>query len=134
MASTKGRWVMESVWDRRSFVGSAAAAAMVVAGSIASAAQAAEVAGPPWLVLGIAASPRRGKTTARAVEMALEGVRSAGAGLRTELIDLGGMRISGWTPEPSGCPGGGFGAGLDGSEVCPSWWRSTSRASAPLPS
>jgi multimeric flavodoxin WrbA len=56
---------------------------------------------PPRLILGIACSPRRGKTTAQAVEAALAGARGVGSGIRTALIDLGGLRISGWSPEPS---------------------------------
>lgn len=92
---------MESPLDRRTFVGLAGAAAWAAGETLTRAADAAAaVPRSPLRILGIAGSPRRGRTTARAVEAALEGAREAGRGVETELIDLGGLRIGGWTPEP----------------------------------
>lgn len=89
---------MEPNLNRRAFVSLAGAAALA-AMPAATAADPPAVAAP-LLLLGIAASPRRGKTTARAVETALEAARAVSPGIRTELIDLGGLRIAGWSPEP----------------------------------
>lgn len=56
-------------------------------------------------IVGISGSPRRGKTTAAAVQACLEAARGVGPGIETEFIDLGGMRIdgnaaAGLPPEP----------------------------------
>ncbi len=95
---------METSLDRRTFVGLTGVAAWAVAGAGATTSAVAGADAPQpdrtRLVLGIACSPRRGKTTARAVEVALEAARAVNPAIRTELIDLGGLRISGWTPEP----------------------------------
>lgn len=72
----------------------------LAAGGVGSAAGAEAVNAGQRLVLGIACSPRRGRTTSRAVDLALEAVRGVDPSFRTELIDLGGMRFAGWTPEP----------------------------------
>jgi len=47
-------------------------------------------------VLGIACSPRKAKTTAASVGIALAAVRDASDRLSTELLDLGGLRFAGW--------------------------------------
>ena len=47
-------------------------------------------------ILGVSCSPRKGKTTAQAVRISLEAAEQALPLIETELIDLGGMRISGW--------------------------------------
>ena len=56
-------------------------------------------------IVGVSCSPRKGKTTAAAVQAALEAARAAGPLVETEFIDLGGMRIdgnvaAGLPPEP----------------------------------
>ncbi|MCC7375792.1 MAG: flavodoxin family protein [Verrucomicrobiales bacterium] len=75
----------------------------MAAGSVLSATHAV-AAEPPTprrdLVLGVACSPRPGKTTATAVAKALEGVKEMSPQLQTELIDLGGRHIAGWSPQP----------------------------------
>ena len=48
-------------------------------------------------ILGISCSPRKGKTTATSVKIALEAAQKVNPKIETELIDLGGMNISGWT-------------------------------------
>jgi len=47
-------------------------------------------------ILGIACSPRAGKTTATSVGIALEAAGKIDAGIKTELIDLGGKGVVGW--------------------------------------
>lgn len=47
-------------------------------------------------ILGIACSPRAGKTTATSVGIALEAAGKVNSGIKTELIDLGGKDIVGW--------------------------------------
>lgn len=58
-------------------------------------------------ILGISCSPRRGMTTAKAVQIALEAAQSVDRDIAAELIDLGGLVIGGWSPNP---PGDDFGA------------------------
>jgi len=91
---------MNKALTRREFVGATAAAA--IGGSLASGAtQAGEGEGKPLSILGIACSPRKGMTTAKAVQTALEAAASLDARIRVELIDLGGLDISGWSATPS---------------------------------
>lgn len=80
---------------RRSFLataGAAAAATSLVHG-----------AGEPGKgrslkILGIACSPRKGMTTAKAVQTALDAAKAVDARIAVELIDLGGLGIAGWSP------------------------------------
>lgn len=48
-------------------------------------------------ILGVSCSPRKGKTTATGVRVALDTAREVNSRIRTELIDLGGMNVSGWS-------------------------------------
>lgn len=80
--------------SRRSFV---RIGALATAAPLAAAA--AEATGArPVKILGVACSPRRGMTTARAVQTALEAAASAGADV--ELIDLGGLKVGGYSKPP----------------------------------
>ena len=54
------------------------------------------------LVLGISCSPRKGKTTATATQVALDAAKSFSPNVVVEIIDLGGMKISGWRPQDQG--------------------------------
>ena len=54
----------------------------------------------PLKIIGLACSPRRGMTTARAVQMALDAAREVDPRIATEMIDLGGLAIAGWSPAP----------------------------------
>lgn len=87
--------------DRRSFLGVAGGMTTLAAGPslVANAAESAPATGR-ILILGIACSPRPGKTTAAAVRTALEAAAGVNPRISTELIDLGGKRIAGWTPTP----------------------------------
>jgi multimeric flavodoxin WrbA len=79
--------------DRRTFLNTgvvAGAAAMGMTGA-AQAAEKTEVT-----LLGIACSPRQGKTTATSVKVALDAAAQGHSGIQTELIDLGGLTLTGW--------------------------------------
>ena len=92
---------MKTELTRRKFVGASATAAF--AGSLASGLTPARAAAPgdaPLKVLGIACSPRRGMTTARAVQAALDAAKSVSPRIAVELIDLGGLNFSGYSPTP----------------------------------
>jgi len=79
--------------DRRHFISSSLAAGATVAG-MSTTAQAAR--SKSMTILGIACSPRQGKTTAASVAIALEAAGQVHESLNTELIDLGGLSFSGW--------------------------------------
>ncbi|MFC1761952.1 flavodoxin family protein [Planctomycetota bacterium] len=79
--------------DRRHFLGTSLAASASVAG-ISTTGSAAE--SKASTILGIACSPRQGKTTATSVAMALEAAQQGQRSLHTELIDLGGLSFAGW--------------------------------------
>ncbi|MCL4793015.1 MAG: flavodoxin family protein [Bryobacteraceae bacterium] len=65
--------------------------------SAAGAAQAAQPTRPANTIriIGVSCSPRKGRTTATAVQVALEAAKKAGAGIETEFIDLGGLKMQG---------------------------------------
>ncbi len=46
-------------------------------------------------IVGVACSPRKGKTTATGVRVAIEAAQGVDARVQTELIDLGGLQIAG---------------------------------------
>ena len=54
------------------------------------------------LVIGISCSPRKGKTTATAIQLALDAAKSVDSNIAIEMVDLGGMEISGWKPPVPG--------------------------------
>ncbi len=89
---------MTSDVSRRRFLGvaGAAAAAGTVAGA-ASAGQSATAPGPgPIKILGICCSPRKGMSTAVALQVCLEAAEQVDPDrIETELIELGGMKING---------------------------------------
>jgi multimeric flavodoxin WrbA len=78
--------------DRRKFIaGTLTAGATTSLTSTAIAAQ----EGKPLRIVGISCSPRKGKTTATAIQVALDAARTVDPRIQTELIDLGGLHISG---------------------------------------
>jgi multimeric flavodoxin WrbA len=90
---------MNNELTRREFVGVTATAALST--SIATTAvHAASVSTPVRKILGIACSPRRGMTTAKAVQAALDAAKGVDPYIAVELIDLGGLAIAGWSPQP----------------------------------
>lgn len=89
---------MKSNLDRRSFLGVAGATSALAAVTAAQAASTPAAEGTV-LLLGIACSPRAGKTTAQATRAALDAAAAVSPRIRTQLIDLGGRRIAGWSPQ-----------------------------------
>lgn len=79
--------------NRREFIKAAAATAAFAAGAAS-----AQTADKKTLILGVACSPRKGKTTAAAVQAALDAAKTASPAVTVELIDLGGLKVAGWTP------------------------------------
>jgi multimeric flavodoxin WrbA len=47
-------------------------------------------------IVGVSCSPRKGKTTATAVQTALDAAKGFDPRIKVELLDLGGLDISGW--------------------------------------
>ena len=92
--------LMNSSLDRRSFLSLAGAATAAAWSTTAPAADAPAANNPRLLLLGIACSPRAGKTTATAVRTALQAAAEVDPRIRTELLDLGGLKIAGWSPTP----------------------------------
>lgn len=89
---------MNSNLTRRDFVTAAGAAALAATTAAALAADSA--VGKPLKILGVSCSPRKGMTTAKAVQAALDAARAVDARLQTELVDLGGLSIGPWSPKP----------------------------------
>jgi len=87
--------LMKRKMDRRKFVSKAffSGAVASLAPTIAAAGQAGNVR-----IVGVTCSPRKGKTTATAVEVALEAAKEVDERIRIDMLDLGGLNISGWTP------------------------------------
>ena len=81
---------------RRELMGAAGVIAAGAAVSGAMGAQTGQVNPQTIKVLGVSCSPRAGKTTSQAVQIALESVEQAAPIVETELLDLGGMTIGGW--------------------------------------
>jgi len=89
---------MKETVNRRNFLATAGVAALA---STATAAFAAEAGGgKPVKILGVSCSPRKGMTTAKAVQTALDAAKAADPRIEIELIDLGGLSFVGWTPKP----------------------------------
>jgi multimeric flavodoxin WrbA len=82
---------MASELERRAMLGMAGAA--IAAGAVGRQALAQQALGQGVKIVGIACSPRKGRTTAAAVSLCLDAAKQAGANIETELIDLGGMSI-----------------------------------------
>ena len=80
--------------DRRDFLAKGITAGGAMA--LGSAAQAETKSEKKIEVLGISCSPRKGMTTATSVKVALEEAKKVDPRIEVELIDLGGMNISGW--------------------------------------
>lgn len=90
---------MNTELTRRKFVGATATAAL--AGSFAAITPVrAAAGGAPLKILGISCSPRKGMTTAKAVQTALDAAKGVSPRIIVELIDLGGLGFSGYSPTP----------------------------------
>src|SRR3974390_1132840 len=75
--------------NRRLFLGAAAASAV----SLAELTKAAEPAPGSIKIIGIAGSLRKGKSTYKAVELALESAKTVSSAISTELIELSGLNL-----------------------------------------
>ena len=82
--------------QRRTFFKSSLAAGAVAAG-LSQEGLAAAASGKSIKIVGISCSPRKGKTTATAVKAALDAAKTVNSSIKIELIDLGGMEISGFS-------------------------------------
>ena len=80
---------MQSTVSRRHFMAAAATASVVTMPQITKA------SAGKRLIHGISGSPRKGQTTAVAVQEALEAASKVDTKIETELIDLGGLEIAG---------------------------------------
>jgi multimeric flavodoxin WrbA len=96
-SKTKGT-NMNQPRNRRQFLAAAGTAALA---ATAASARAAEAGGGQKLkILGVSCSPRKGMTTAKAVQAALDAAQAVNPRILTELIDLGGLNIAPWSPNP----------------------------------
>jgi len=87
---------MKKQVTRRNFLATAGTAALAATATTALAAESGR--SQPVKILGIACSPRKGMTTAKSVQAALDAARALDARIQVELIDLGGLNIAGWSP------------------------------------
>ena len=80
--------------DRRKFIATSVVtgAAATLASGTASAANKRSVK-----ILGVSCSPRKGKTTATSVKIALDAAKGVDPRIEVEMIDLGGKEIAGWS-------------------------------------
>ncbi len=86
---------------RREFIGGTAGAALAGALGMETMGRSAQAsAGTALKILGISCSPRKGMTTAKATQVALDAARGVDGRIEIELLDLGGMNIAGWSPKP----------------------------------
>ena len=82
---------------RRNFLAAAGVAALAT--GLAHGAEEAPK-GKAVKIIGISCSPRKGMTTASAVQAALDAAKGVDPRIEVELIDLGGLSIAGYSPKP----------------------------------
>jgi multimeric flavodoxin WrbA len=83
---------------RRHFLASTGTAALA---ATTTSSLAVETGGDKTLrIVGVSCSPRKGMTTAKAVQAALDAAKAVDPRIQTELIDLGGLNIAPWSPKP----------------------------------
>lgn len=83
---------------RRNFLATAGTAAFAATATTALATE--SEGGRTLKILGVSCSPRKGMTTAKAVQAALDAAKAVDSRIQTELIDLGGLNIAPWSPTP----------------------------------
>lgn len=83
---------------RRNFLAAASTAALAATATSVLAAE--SDGGKKLKILGISASPRKGMTTAKALQAALDAAKAVDSRIEVELIDLGGLSIAGYSPKP----------------------------------
>jgi multimeric flavodoxin WrbA len=89
---------------RRGFLGAAGAAVVAgVASEVALAAEGKEAPkGGPIKIVGLSCSPRKGKTTAAAIQVCLDAAKAVGPNIEVELVELAGMNIPVFDPAAPG--------------------------------
>lgn len=91
---------MSTDLSRRGFLGTTAAVAVL---GLANETRAEEAAGggaaKTVKIVGVSCSPRKGKTTAQAVQICLAAAKEVSPSIEVELVDLGGMKMD---PPPQG--------------------------------
>ena len=93
---------MSSDMTRRVFLGTVGATALAASTGQAVAADADTPKSGSLKILGIACSPRPGKTTAAAVKVALDAAEAVGPAIETELVELAGLNIPVFDPAAPG--------------------------------
>ena len=88
---------MKQNFSRRNFLATAGVAALA-SGLTHGAEEAAK--GSAVKLIGVSCSPRKGMTTARAVQAALDAAKGVDPRIEVELVDLGGLNIAGWSAKP----------------------------------
>ncbi len=98
---------MDTEHNRRAFL-SVAGTAVAAAAASTAAGQTPAVANPAGRVkiIAVNGSPRKGKTTAAALEACLQAAREVSPRIETELIELGGLKIDGSLVVPGAAPEG----------------------------
>ncbi|MCP5519568.1 MAG: flavodoxin family protein [Verrucomicrobiales bacterium] len=89
---------METNLTRRHFISTAGTAALAASAVPGRGAENSE--GNLTKIIGVSCSPRKGMTTARSVQAALDAAKAVDARIAVELIDLGGLNIAPWSPNP----------------------------------
>jgi len=93
---------MSSDMTRRGFLGTVGATALAASTGQAVPADADRPKSGSLKILGIACSPRPGKTTTAAVKVALEAAKAVGPAIETELVELAGLNIPVFDPAAPG--------------------------------
>jgi multimeric flavodoxin WrbA len=88
---------MREIVTRRDFLATAGTATLA---ATATSALAAEGGAGPIKIIGVSCSPRKGMTTAKAVQAALDAAKGVDSRITVELVDLGGLSIAGYSPQP----------------------------------
>ncbi len=83
---------------RRNFLTAASTAAITFATTTGLSAEPA--GGGKLKIIGVSCSPRKGMTTAKAVQAALDAAKAVDDRIEVELIDLGGLSFAGYSPKP----------------------------------
>ena len=89
---------MKEPTTRRNFLLTTGTAALAATGARALGAE--RSGARPLKILGVSCSPRKGMTTAASVQVALDAAKAVDPRIGVELIDLGGLNIAPWSPNP----------------------------------
>ena len=93
---------MREDMTRRAFFGAAVAASAATGAVAADEARAEAPAAKSVKIIGLSCSPRKGKTTAAALQVCLDAAKAAGQNIETELVELAGLNIPVFDPAAPG--------------------------------